>query len=291
MTPTRDIDTTLFEDAVDVPIWLEADRATPLAERRQRDRRIALAIDARDPTERVRAWWRCVDAPIRPDAGRRLAAARRLATFAMLVLGALAGTGVALAAFRYDGTQPVNVVRVLALLVVPQIVLVALTLLMMPPRVPGLKHVQDALASLNSGALAASIFRRLARDFRDLPYLMRGSRPVSRRYAKWQLLFWSQVAAAAFNVAALVTAFALITFTDLAFGWSTTLGADTALVGRLVEIVAWPWKSLFPAAVPDLALIEQSRFFRLERAAELPAGASRELAGWWSFTEIGRAHV
>lgn len=289
MTSARDFETTLFEDAVDVPIWLEADRTTPLSERRQRDRKIALEIDARDRAERVRAWWRKVDAPSRPDAGRRLAAARRLATFAMLLVGALAGAGVALAAFRYDGTQPVNVVRILALLVVPQIVLVALTLVMMPPRVPGLKLVQDALASMNPGALAASIFRSLARDLGDLPHLMRGGRPASRRYAKWQLLYWSQAAAVAFNVAALATAFALITFTDLAFGWSTTLGVEPALVARIVELLAWPWKGIFPEAVPDLALIEQSRFFRLEGAERLAAGASRELAGWWSFTVLAIA--
>src|SRR5690606_34780717 len=186
MTSARDFETTLFEDAVDVPIWLEADRTTPLSERRQRDRKIALEIDARDRAERVRAWWRKVDAPSRPDAGRRLAAARRLATFAMLLVGALAGAGVALAAFRYAGTHPVNVVRVLALLVLPQVVLVALTLLMMLPRVPGLRLLQDALASMNPGALAASIFRSLAHEFRDLPHLLRGNRPVSRRYAKWQ---------------------------------------------------------------------------------------------------------
>jgi len=272
-----------------VPTWLEADRSTPLAERRRRDREIALSIEAHDPVERVRAWWRRLDTPDRPEAGRRLANARRLATFVMLIVGALGGATVALAAFRYDGTHPVNVVRLLALLVLPQVVLVALTLLMMPPRVPGLKLVQDALATLNPGSIAAAIVRRVARDLEDLPQLSGAGRPASRRYAKWQLLAWSQAAAVAFNAAALATAFLLITFTDLAFGWSTTLAIDASLVARIVEIIAWPWREIFPDAVPGLPLIEQSRFFRLEGTSSLGTNASRELGGWWSFTVLAIA--
>src|SRR5690606_31180973 len=235
------------------------------------------------------AWWRRLAPRDRPDAGRRLANARRLATFAMLLVGTLGGAAVALAAFRYDGTHPVNVVRLLALLVLPQVVLVTLTLLMMPPRVPGLKLVQDALATLTPGAIAAAIVRRVARELQDLPQLSGAGRPVSRRYAKWQLLAWSQAAAVAFNAAALATAFLLIIFTDLAFGWSTTLAVDASLVARIVDILAWPWREIFPDAVPELSLIEQSRFFRLEGATGLDAGASRELGGWWSFTVLAIA--
>ena len=43
---------------------------------------------------------------------------------------------------------------------------------------------------------------------------------------------WSQVAAVGFNVAALATAALLVTFTDLAFRWSTTLDADPQVVTR-----------------------------------------------------------
>src|SRR5690606_3081978 len=196
-----------------------------------------------------------------------------------------------LAAFRHDGTYPVNVVRLLALLVAPQLVLVELTLLMMPPRVPGLRVLQDALAALHPGALAEPLFRRLAPDARVAAEVLGAGagRTASGRFAKWQMLTWSQAAAVAFNVAALLTAFLLITFTDLAFGWSTTLALDPPAVSRIVEALAWPWRGLAPAAVPSLELIERSQFFRLESVNGFPAGASRDLTGWWSFTVLAIA--
>ncbi len=291
MTSASELESTLFEDAVDVPLWLEEDRATPYASRVQRDRAIALGLNGDDAVASVRAWWRHAEVDSRPDAGRRLGRARTLATLAMLVLGVLTGIGVALAAFQYDGSYPVNVVRLLALLVAPQLVLIALTLLMLPPRVPGLRLLQDALAALNPGALAESLFRRVAPDsLAALRLLGTGvGRSASGRFTKWQMLAWSQVAAVAFNVAALITAVLLISFTDLAFGWSTTLAITADAAVRIVDALAWPWRELVPAAVPGRELIERSQFFRLETANGAIAGDSRDLAGWWSFTVLALA--
>src|SRR5690606_31773177 len=51
----------LFEDAIDVPLWLEADAEVPLAQRRARDREIARKLEADggadDDVARVRDWW------------------------------------------------------------------------------------------------------------------------------------------------------------------------------------------------------------------------------------------
>ncbi len=98
------------------------------------------------------------------------------------------------------------------------------------------------------------------------------------------MLFWSQTAAVAFNVAAIATGVALVTFTDLAFGWSTTLQADPHVVARWVDALSLPWQAWAPTAVPDLSLIERSQFFRLDGARVLDASASRALTGWWAFT-------
>jgi hypothetical protein len=110
------------------------------------------------------------------------------------------------------------------------------------------------------------------------------ARASAGRFAKWQLLYWAQAAAVTFNVAALCTAIALVTFTDLAFGWSTTLDANPATVSRIVEAIAWPWHAIAPSAVPSAALVEQSQFFRLEGGGTPGLGAPRTLAGWWPFT-------
>ncbi|RPI62368.1 MAG: DUF2868 domain-containing protein, partial [Lysobacterales bacterium] len=274
--------TTLFEDAIDIPLWLEADRLTPHAERSRRDRAIGLTLESRDRLQRVRGWWRAA-APDEEGAGARLERIRGAITAVMALLGAVLGVSLALAAFQYDGSQPVNVVRLVALLVVVPALFLIASLLLLPGRVALLRGVQDFIAPLNPGALALAVFRRLARASPELAgaFDWRAGRSSAARVAKWQLMWWSQVAAVGFNVAALATAVLLVTFTDLAFRWSTTLDADPAAVTRIVHAIAWPWHAFVPSAVPSAALVEQSQFFRLD-SSELVSG--RALTAWWPFT-------
>jgi hypothetical protein len=274
--------TTLFEDAIDIPLWLEADRLTPHAERSRRDRDIGLKLPSRDHLPRVRGWWRAV-APEEQGTGARLDRMRAAITAVMAVLGAALGTSVALAAFQYDGSQPVNVVRLIALLVVVPTLFLVVSLLLLPGRIAVLRGLQDLIAPLNPGALALAVFRRLARASPELgaAFDWRAGRTSTGRFAKWQLMRWSQVAAVGFNLAALATAVLLVTFTDLAFRWSTTLDADPAVVTRIVHAIAWPWHTFVPSAVPNAELIEESQFFRIDGGA---LAGGRALAAWWPFT-------
>ncbi|HEX5047427.1 MAG TPA: DUF2868 domain-containing protein [Gammaproteobacteria bacterium] len=275
--------TSLFEDAIDVPLWLEADRLTPHAQRCRRDREIGATLASSDRAERVRGWWRAI-APDEEGAGARLERIRLAIAGVVTLLGAALGVSVALAAFHYDGSQPVNVVRLIALLVVAPALFLVASLLFIPGRVPVLRGLQDLVAPLNLGALALAVFRRLARAQPELARSLdwRAGRAGVGRFAKWQLVGWSQLAAVSFNLAALATAALLVTFTDLAFGWSTTLDADPAAVARIVSAIAWPWHTLVPSAVPSPALVAESQFFRLAGDGGLATG--RALAAWWPFT-------
>jgi len=274
--------TTLFEDAIDVPLWLEADRLTPHAERSRRDREIGLTLEHRDRIQRVRGWWRAA-APDEEGAGPHLERVRGAITAVMALLGAALGVSLALAAFQYDGSQPVNVVRLIALLVVVPALFLVVSLLLLPGRVPLLRGLQDLIAPLNPGALALAVFRRLARASPELArtFDWRAGRSSAARFAKWQLVCWSQVAAVAFNVAVLATAVLLVTFTDLAFRWSTTLDVDPEAVTRIVHAIAWPWHAFVPSAVPSAELVEQSQFFRLDNGG---LANGRALTAWWPFT-------
>jgi hypothetical protein len=277
--------TALLEDAIDIPLWLEADASTPLNERTQRDRAIARQLDAADDTARVRRWWQQIGKAGDALPGRGLAHARSWVNLALMVFGFVGGCGLALAAFRYDGTYPVNVVRLLGLLVVPQLVLLVLNLLLIPGRLPGLGFVQDGLSAINPGALAAAVYRQLTRRPEARVFGWASARTTAaRRFGKWQMLCWSQMTAVAFNLGVIGTAVVLIAFTDLAFGWSTTLDVASGTAARIVDSIAAPWAAVFPGAVPDQALIERSQFFRLEGQSHLPD--SRALAGWWSFTVL-----
>jgi hypothetical protein len=290
MPPQRP-STTLFEDAIDVPLWLENDRTTPFAARSRRDRGIAsqLASDAADI--RVRGWWQLIGVPAE-HTGARLQRTRRLVTAVVIAIGASVGVGVALAAFHYDGTRPVNVVTLLAVLVMTQLVFLGLTLLLIPRGIPGLRAIQDLLETINPGALAATIYRKIASVPREAAPLFGwhpGRSAAAGRFAKWQLLFWSQSFAVAFNCAAIATGIALVTFTDLAFGWSTTLNLDARGIARIVDALSAPWQSWAPGAVPDSTLIERSQFFRLDGTRALDIDASRALTGWWPFAILAIA--
>ncbi len=68
--------------------------------------------------------------------------------------------------------------------------------------------------------------------------------------------------------------------TDLAFGWSSTLDISAVSLHKLTTILALPWQGLWPEAVPELALVEQSRYFR---SAPTVIVAPAELGQWWRF--------
>jgi hypothetical protein len=277
--------TTLFEDAIDVPAWLETERSLPLAERTHRDREIGSAFSRLEASARVRRWWEAIDHGATDLPGRRLEHARQWLNVAVALLGIVGGTGLALAAYRYDGTYPVNVVRVLGLLVAPQLAFLALNVVLLAGRVPGLGRLQQAIAAINPGAIAASIYNALTKRAGSTVFVFSAARSsAARRFAKWQTIFWSQIAAVGFNVAAIATAATLIAFTDLAFGWSTTLTIDADAATRIFAGIAVPWEAFAPTVVPDAELVERSQFFRLEGARGFDGGDSRALTAWWSFT-------
>src|SRR4029453_15027924 len=97
---------------------------------------------------------------VRPDTrdgvGARSARALRGLSALLAVFGAVLGSGAAGALFYYDGTHPVNVVRVIGFFVGLQLLLLLGTLLLwLPPRwlhrLPGLELVQDVLSLASPG--------------------------------------------------------------------------------------------------------------------------------------------
>lgn len=71
----------------------------------------------------------------------------------------------------------------------------------------------------------------------------------------------------------------LLLFSDLAFGWSSTLITQPQSVDKVTQIISLPWQAFWPQAVPDLQLIEQTRFARIETTA----GNFQVASLWWPF--------
>lgn len=71
----------------------------------------------------------------------------------------------------------------------------------------------------------------------------------------------------------------LLLFSDLAFGWRSTLLQGPEPLYHLARGLALPWRELWPAALPSMELVEATRFYRIQ-----PAPVDPQLAGgWWSF--------
>lgn len=86
-----------------------------------------------------------------------------------------------------------------------------------------------------------------------------------------------------FGLAGVATLLVLVLIQDLAFGWSTTLTTSAEGYHQLLSTLAWPWHKLWPAAVPELSLVEATRFFRAQ-SGSTGSGADPELWGqWWPF--------
>ena len=275
---------------VDLAAALDADARSDPAELRQRDRAIGRELAARvgDATARVATWLDARRAP-GPTAGERALAAQRVLRTLLGAAGAALGATTAFAVFRYDGARPVNVMHVLAVFVALQLALIAATAVLALPeawrqRVPGLAALQDVLRLASPGRWLPALRRVLLPAQREaLDRAIGLARRHQRLYGevqKWALLVASQIFAVSFHAAALAIAVLLVVFSDLAFGWSTTLTSESHRLYRIVGGLAAPWAHWMPDAVPPYALVERTQYFR---GAGGFTGAAPHSAAWWPF--------
>ncbi len=275
---------------VDLATALDADARVDPEELRGRDRSIGrdLAARADDATARVSAWLDARREP-GPSAGDRARAAQRVLRVLLAAAGAVLGIATAFAVFAYDGSRPVNVMHVIAVFVALQFALLAGTIALALPdawrrRVPGLAALQDVLRIASPGRWQRGLRRVLLPAQREaFDRAIALARRHGRLYGdaqKWALLVGSQGFAVSFHAAALVIAALLVVFSDLAFGWSTTLTSKAETLHRIALWLAVPWSRWLPDAVPSLALVDQTQYFR---GAGGFTGAAPKSAAWWPF--------
>ncbi len=231
-----------------------------------------------------------------PLPGETAIRALSLLSLLLIISGFLLGCGTGLGVFGYTGGHPVNVVHVIAVFVVLPLALLLLMLIAAMPHgalhVPGASAVQDLARLISPGRLLLLFQRLLPRELRQSLEIALGQmRSFDRLYGRlrtWLLLRLAQQFAVAFFTGALAGALSLIIFSDLAFGWGTTLQLPASAFHHLVKRLATPWSWFWPQASPSLQLVETTRYFRQGgHFAGLPASASAPqlalLGGWWPF--------
>jgi len=290
-------------DWIDLVALQRHDEGRPEAELRRRDRRIGLWLEPLGdrPVAKLVAWVRAVrrsEATGRPlstsasgagaPPGPPTAEALRLATLLLAAAGFVLGASAALGAFSFQPRGRINVVAVLALLVgVPGLFLGLAVLNALPPRlrrfVPWLGSEPEGGGLLQP---ARWVLRALPQRTREqLEAAWGRGRAWERLTAplrRWLLLSASQGSALAFQLGALLTTLALVVFSDLSFGWSTTLEVDAGAVQRFSDALSTPWAGIWPDARPSRELLQATRFFRIAEGPE-PGVPLETYGGWWPF--------
>jgi hypothetical protein len=287
-------------DWIDLLAFLHRDEGRPDATLRRRDRAIGRELTPLEghPDARLVAWVRALRRIDRRGAveppGSGTADAVHLATAVLAGVGLLLGASAALGAFAYQPQGRINVVAVLGVLVgLPGLLLVFALLQALPEParrlLPWVGAEPGGGALLQPARLALRLLPGRARAaLAEAWGRGRGLEALTAPVRRWLLLATSQGAATAFQVGALATAIALVVFTDLAFGWSTTLDVEARDVHRLTSALSTPWARFWPDARPSLALVEATRFFRLDARPD-PALPLETYGGWWPFVVMCQA--
>ncbi len=273
---------------------IDHDQQRPVAQRELDDKAFHAAnpTPAADDLATLRRWaaHRAGAHHALGELARRAAAAEALMRVLSLALGLAVGVLLALGVFYYDGSARINVLAVLAVFVfLPLALLLLVGVAMLPMRVaealPGVGPLAELLRGLSVGRVVRGVMHLLPQSWRDSLAWSRGAAGKhAQLYAeveKWSLLTASQAFASALSFAAIITLLLLVVFSDLAFGWSTTLDISPARFHELTQGLALPW-SWTARATPSLELVESSRYFRLATNEATPEDA-RALGGWWGF--------
>ena len=296
-----------LDDIIDFEYFQHLDQETPEAELHRRDRDLYLQLQRQGEEpgnlprrHLLRRWLNERRQHHDPQPGgatpggvvvRTLTLLRRLAALKGLIVGLAAG----LAFFTYSGETPVNVFHFLLVFVGSQLffALVALIACLLRLLFPG-----AVLPSLYTLPLHAG-FRWLLRQMRRaLPGAV--SPPAtetawtlaidtfrSQGTAYGALFYWPLFAvfqgfAIFCNIGLLAATLARVAFSDLAFGWQSTLSIGADALHRAVQLAATPWSWLFPGhgGYPSLAEIEGSRIVLKDGISHL---ATADLVSWWPF--------
>lgn len=91
----------------------------------------------------------------------------------------------------------------------------------------------------------------------------------------------AQLGGLCFALGGLISLLVMVLLQDLAFGWSTTIETDASAYHAMITAIAAPWAWLWPAASPEISLVEATRFFRANVGQN---NINPSLWGqWWPF--------
>ena len=288
-------------DVVGLVLALEARQSLLPSERRAQDRVLAPALEGTSGVRRLRLWVALSSSPALALRVRRVVRSVAWTQIGFTLVGGLLGWSAAsaLLAIRGPGGR-ISVAACLAILVgLPFLTWLGALIGWVGTAVgSGSGSVlRTGSSTFGPAAERAPLTRGLARlVLRLLPAAIRldaevlfgRARAHAALLARLQralVMRWLLQAGVGFALGSLLATGTFVVFTDLAFGWSTTLEVEPERVHRLVSAIALPWAGLWPEASPSLELVEATRHFRVAPASAGagPPGGLVVYGGWWPF--------
>ncbi len=280
-------------DLVALGLALDERQAMLPSERRARDRELAPQLEGGEGAPRLRRWLALAASPALELRIGRVARAFAGLRAGFSVVGFVLGWSAASALLAIHGAEGrISLAACLAVLVgVPffgWLASVALGLAsLIGPRAAGAgegARLSPLLYRLVLRLLPAAV--RL--DSEAVLGRARAHAALYARVQRAQLMSWLTQAGLFFGAGALAATLVFVVFTDLAFGWSTTLDVAPERVHRFVAAVSTPWARLWPEAAPSLELVAATRHFRVTGSGSAGAAAAGGVpplvyGGWWPF--------
>ena len=189
-----------------------------------------------------------------------------------LMLGIVSGIGL----LAYSGHEPVNVIYFMAMVIFVPLLTMSLALISMLRANNAqsmLVHISPAFWMEKLLSFLPKKIQTQLEDFKINPLLL-----------NWIIIKRSQMIALFFSLGLFVALLMMVVTKDIAFAWSTTLHVTPQDFHSFLNTLALPWHELVPSAVPSVALIEQSHYFRLgDTLSEEMVNHANILGEWWKF--------
>ena len=212
----------------------------------------------------------------RPSLSERILKLLSRATLILLIsaffLGIFSGIGL----LRYSGDEPVNLIYFLLAVFLLPLLTMTMTLFAMLRA----NSAEAMLVHLSPAYWLENLLLLLPGKNRETFEKLR----INPLLANWMVIRRSQELAFAFSLGLFLALVVVVSSEDIAFSWSTTLHVSTDELHHFFMMIAWPWKTWLPQAVPSVELIGQSHYFRLggKLSGDMVANAAR-LGEWWKF--------
>jgi len=299
-----------IRDIIDLEYLMEQDKDIQTEKERsairERDRQIFLdafsetaAQDEKPDHQRLLAAWLAnrrqeAEAAATFLPGPVIEEVDRSVRFFFCLFGIIIGVSATFSLLAYTGEKPVNVFYYLTFFVLVQILMVVALALILIIKKLGRSFFSFGLLYSISARLMIKLFRKGAAQVSDristakmrrmeaLIGLLKNRRQTYGSLFYWPIFLLFQLFGICFNIAVLLSSLFLVTISDIAFGWQSTIQLSSQAVHDFVRTLALPWSWLTGSAraYPSLEEIEGSRIILKDALYSL---VTADLVSWWPF--------